>query len=85
MGGSRAPTVTLADAAACAEGANAAFTVHDAPTAKVAPQFGAVAGKAPLVTRVNGAAGPVMVMPPRAELPVLVTVRFCVALVVPTV
>src|SRR4029077_707544 len=79
------PMVTVADADPDAVGENATLTVHDAPTASVVPQLGALPGKPPLVTRVKGAAPPVMVMPLRGELPVFLTVRFCVALVVPAV
>ena len=83
-----APTVTVAVALPADVGANRTLTVHEAPTANELPQFGALPGKAPLVTRVNGEVAvvtPVMVMPARAELPVFATVKFCVALVVPTV
>jgi hypothetical protein len=81
-------TATVAPGFPTAVGANRTLTVHEAPTANEVPQFGALPGKAPVVTRVNGEVAvvtPVMVTPARAELPVFATVKFCVALVVPTV
>lgn len=68
-------------------GANCTLMVQEAPTARVAPQFGAPAGNVPEVTRENGCGVPppkVKVPPARAVDPVFVTVRLWVLLVVPT-
>src|ERR1700751_1677021 len=78
------PTVTVAAAEPVAVGAKAPLIPHEAPTARVEPQLGRLAAK-PVLTRVNGPAIPVMVMPLSGELPVFFTVRSCVALVAPTV
>ena len=46
-------------------GANVTLMVQVAPTARVAPQFGAPVGKVPVVTRENGWGVP----PPKLKVP----------------
>jgi hypothetical protein len=80
--GTLAVIVTLPLDGPTAVGAEATLIVQFAPADKVVPQLGAPAGNAPVVTRVNGPATtmPIVVAP---AVPVLLSVKFWVALVVP--
>ena len=80
--GTLAVMVTLPLDGPAAVGAEATLIVQLAPAGKVVPQLDAPGGNVPLVTRVNGPATltPIPVAP---AVPVLLSVRFWVALVVP--
>lgn len=68
--------------AVAAVGENRTLTVQEAPVANVPVQFGALPGNAPVVTR-EKAPTKVKLPPFKATLPVLVTVTFCVVLLLP--